>query len=90
MGFLSLEMGLLLFICVSSFGVYGVFLTGWVCDSQYSFLGAIRAVAQRISYEVFLSICLFCPIVLVRRFNMMELREFRFFSFLVGQELLVL
>ena len=75
---------------MSSFRVYGVFLTGWVCDSQYAFLGAIRAVAQRISYEVFLRVCLFCPVVLVGRLGLIELRNFRFIRFLVGQELLLL
>lgn len=61
-----------------------------MCDSRYAFLGAIRAVAQRISYEVFLRTCLFCPVLLVGRFDLMEIRSFSFINLLIGQELLVL
>nr|QOE56573.1 NADH dehydrogenase subunit 1 [Antigona lamellaris] len=88
--FISFEMGLLFFLCVSSFSVYGVFLVGWVCDSRYAFLGAMRAVAQSISYEVFLSICLFSCVVLVNSFNLLEIRDFCFLNFLIGQELMLL
>nr|UJH93081.1 NADH dehydrogenase subunit 1 [Chamelea gallina]UJH93315.1 NADH dehydrogenase subunit 1 [Chamelea gallina] len=84
------EMGLLFFLCVSAFSVYGVFLVGWVCDSRYAFLGAMRAIAQSISYEVFLSTCLFCPIILIGSFNLLEIREFPFLNFLIGQELMIL
>jgi len=83
-------MGFLFFLCVSSFRVYGVFLVGWVCDSRYAFLGAMRAVAQSISYEVFLSTCLFCPLVLVGSFDLIKMREFSFLVFFIGQELLIL
>ena len=51
---LSLSLGFLFFLCVSSFRVYGVFMVGLSCDSRYGFLGAIRAIAQRVSYEVFI------------------------------------
>nr|AME17936.1 NADH dehydrogenase subunit 1 [Cyclina sinensis] len=84
------EFGLLFFLCISSFSVYGVFLVGWICDSRYAFLGAMRAVAQTISYEVFLSTLLFCPLILVGSFDLLELRQFSFFSFLLGQEILLL
>nr|YP_003162825.1 NADH dehydrogenase subunit 1 [Meretrix meretrix]ACU68431.1 NADH dehydrogenase subunit 1 [Meretrix meretrix] len=84
------ELGLLFFLCVSSFSVYGVFLVGWICDSRYAFLGAMRAVAQTISYEVFLSTLLFCPLILVGSFDLLELRQFSFVTFFLGQEMVVL
>lgn len=84
------ELGFLFFLCISSFNVYGIFLTGWVCNSRYSFLGAIRAVAQTISYEVFLSSLLFCPLILVGSFNLVEVREFPFLCLCVGFEIIVL
>lgn len=86
----NLEIGLLFFLCVSAFRIYGVFLVGWVCDSRYAFLGAMRAVAQRISYEVFLRTCLFCPILLVGGFNLVIIRDFSFINVFIGQELLLL
>lgn len=40
------------FVCVLSVGVYGLFLCGWGRNSKYALLGAVRGVAQTISYEV--------------------------------------
>uniref|UniRef100_UPI00315D53A2 NADH dehydrogenase subunit 1 n=1 Tax=Glauconome virens TaxID=457868 RepID=UPI00315D53A2 len=89
-GSISFELGLLFFLCISSFGVYGVFLTGWICDSRYSFLGAMRAVAQSVSYEVFLSTVLFLPLIFVGTFDLQVVREMSFSYFLISQEVLVL
>nr|AKS03987.1 NADH dehydrogenase subunit 1 [Spadella cephaloptera] len=49
-------LGVVLFICISSMNVYGTMLAGWSSNSKYSLLGAIRAVAQTISYEVALTV----------------------------------
>nr|YP_010555864.1 NADH dehydrogenase subunit 1 [Marcia japonica]UYR95096.1 NADH dehydrogenase subunit 1 [Marcia japonica] len=87
---LEISLGLLLFVCISSFSVYGVFMVGWSCDSRYGFLGAMRAIAQSISYEVFLSTCLFCPLVLVGSYSLIDCRFLSFPSVFLGQEILVL
>nr|WRW10867.1 NADH dehydrogenase subunit 1 [Melampus sincaporensis] len=44
--------GLILFFCISALNVYGVLAAGWSSNSKYAFLGAVRAAAQTISYEV--------------------------------------
>nr|DBA44261.1 TPA_asm: NADH dehydrogenase subunit 1 [Pachydermia laevis] len=53
-----LKLGLLFFLCVSGMNVYGTLLAGWGSNSKYALLGAIRAVAQTISYEVSLALIL--------------------------------
>nr|YP_010578804.1 NADH dehydrogenase subunit 1 [Sternaspis sendalli]UZP47204.1 NADH dehydrogenase subunit 1 [Sternaspis sendalli] len=47
-----LPLGILLFLSVSSLNVYTTLGAGWTSNSKYALLGAIRSVAQTISYEV--------------------------------------
>lgn len=54
---------LMLFLSISSLGIYGLFLAGWASNTKYALLGAIRAISQFISYEVFFSL-LFIPLIL--------------------------
>jgi len=44
--------GLLYVMAVTSLGVYGVIVAGWASNSKYAFLGALRAAAQMVSYEL--------------------------------------
>ena len=53
---LTLNHSVLWFICISSIGVYAILGAGWRRNSKYSFLGAVRSVAQSVSYEVSLTI----------------------------------
>lgn len=57
-GVLHFECGLLFVLAVSGLSVYGVVLSGWSSNSRYAFLGALRAAAQMISYEVSLGLIL--------------------------------
>jgi len=54
--FLSFKYSTLLFICISAIGVYAILGAGWRRNRKYSILGAVRAVAQTVSYEVSISI----------------------------------
>lgn len=46
-----------LFICLSSMGVYVLLLRGWSTRTKYSLLGRYRSSAQSISYEVIIILC---------------------------------
>jgi len=48
----NIDVGMLFILGVSSLGVYGIVLAGWSSNSKYPFLGAIRASAQMVSYEL--------------------------------------
>nr|YP_010591615.1 NADH dehydrogenase subunit 1 [Batagur dhongoka]WAB51609.1 NADH dehydrogenase subunit 1 [Batagur dhongoka] len=54
----NLNLGLLFLVSISSFMAYSILWSGWAFKSKYALMGALRAVAQTISYEVTLGIIL--------------------------------
>jgi NADH-quinone oxidoreductase subunit H len=71
----DLNVGLLFFLAMSSLGVYSVVLAGWASGSKYSLLGALRASAQMLSYEVFMGLSLMGVVMLAGSFNLREIVE---------------
>nr|AIG23630.1 NADH dehydrogenase subunit 1 [Sminthopsis dolichura] len=55
---LDLNLGLLFILSLSGLSVYSILWSGWASNSKYALIGALRAVAQTISYEVSLAIIL--------------------------------
>nr|AAO21594.1 NADH subunit 1 [Aphanius vladykovi]AAT94950.1 NADH dehydrogenase subunit 1 [Aphanius vladykovi]AAT94953.1 NADH dehydrogenase subunit 1 [Aphanius vladykovi]AAT94956.1 NADH dehydrogenase subunit 1 [Aphanius vladykovi] len=54
----DLNLGILFVLAVSSLAVYSILGSGWASNSKYALIGALRAVAQTISYEVSLGLIL--------------------------------
>nr|AEX66128.1 NADH dehydrogenase subunit 1 [Phrynops hilarii] len=69
----DLNLGLLFLISMSSFMVYSILWSGWASNSKYALMGALRAVAQTISYEVTLGLILLSLILFSGGFNMQTL-----------------
>lgn len=65
-----LSFGALYFLCVSRINVYTTFLAGWCSNSKYALLGALRGVAQTISYEVRMSLILLSALILYHQIDL--------------------
>nr|YP_009312035.1 NADH dehydrogenase subunit 1 [Folifer brevifilis]BAV71302.1 NADH dehydrogenase subunit 1 [Folifer brevifilis] len=59
----DLNLGILFILALSSLAVYSILGSGWASNSKYALIGALRAVAQTISYEVSLGLILLSVII---------------------------
>jgi NADH-quinone oxidoreductase subunit H len=69
----DLNVGLLYVMALSSINVYGIALGGWASNSKYSLLGAIRGVAQMISYELALGLSLVPVVMMAGSFSLVDI-----------------
>nr|YP_423936.1 NADH dehydrogenase subunit 1 [Cathartes aura]AAR19048.1 NADH dehydrogenase subunit 1 [Cathartes aura]ACD12938.1 NADH dehydrogenase subunit 1 [Cathartes aura]AIT96029.1 NADH dehydrogenase subunit 1 [Cathartes aura] len=69
----DLNLGLLFLLAMSSLAVYSILWSGWASNSKYALIGALRAVAQTISYEVTLAIILLSTIMLSGNYTLSTL-----------------
>nr|YP_010000768.1 NADH dehydrogenase subunit 1 [Melanocharis versteri]QOD96680.1 NADH dehydrogenase subunit 1 [Melanocharis versteri] len=69
----DLNLGLLFLLTMSSLAVYSILWSGWASNSKYALIGALRAVAQTISYEVTLAIILLSVIILSGNYTLSTL-----------------
>ncbi|CAI5799477.1 Hypothetical predicted protein, partial (mitochondrion) [Podarcis lilfordi] len=69
----DMNLGLLFLLALSSMMVYTILWSGWASNSKYALMGALRAIAQTISYEVTLGIILLSIIMLTGAFTMSTL-----------------
>ena len=71
--FLDFDAGLLFFFAVGAATELAVFMAGWSSRNKYSMLGAMRAIAQMISYEVPLVISALTVVMLVGSLSLTEI-----------------
>lgn len=66
----DLNLNIMFILAISSLAVYSILGSGWASNSKYALVGALRAVAQTISYEVSLGLILLCIIVFAGAFSL--------------------
>nr|YP_010426366.1 NADH dehydrogenase subunit 1 [Terpios hoshinota]USL48480.1 NADH dehydrogenase subunit 1 [Terpios hoshinota] len=69
----DLGIGVLYLFAVSSISVYAILMSGWGSNSKYAFLGAIRAAAQMISYEVSIGLIIISVVLCVGSLNLSQI-----------------
>ena len=69
----NINAGLLFVMAITSMEVYGVVISGWASNSKYSFLGAMRASAQMVSYEIAMGFCLVVVLMVSASMNLSDI-----------------
>ncbi|HSI54226.1 MAG: NADH-quinone oxidoreductase subunit NuoH [Ramlibacter sp.] len=69
----NINAGLLFLMAITSMEVYGVIIAGWASNSKYAFLGALRASAQMVSYEIAMGFCFVVVLMVAGSLNMTDI-----------------
>tara|TARA_B110000116_G_scaffold66361_1_gene57003 strand:+ start:339 stop:1475 length:1137 start_codon:yes stop_codon:yes gene_type:complete len=72
-----LELGILYFVAISSISIVGWVMAGWGSDNRYAIIGALRAAAQGISYELPLVLALLSAAMLAGSLQLDKIVEFQ-------------
>nr|YP_009000555.1 NADH dehydrogenase subunit 1 [Hyperolius marmoratus]BAO42910.1 NADH dehydrogenase subunit 1 [Hyperolius marmoratus] len=81
--FSNMNLTFLFILAISSLMVYTILGAGWASNSKYALIGALRAVAQTISYEVTLALIILCTIFLTGGFSLMNFNNTQKFMWLI-------
>jgi NADH-quinone oxidoreductase subunit H len=73
----DVNVGLLYLLAIAGLGSYGIVLGGWSSNNKYSLLGALRAAAQMISYELPMGLALLSVVLIVGSLNLRQIVDFQ-------------
>jgi NADH-quinone oxidoreductase subunit H len=71
----DLNVGILYVFAVVSIGVYGIMIGGWASNNKFSLLGAIRASAQMISYEIAMGLSIIALVMFTGTLSLGEIAK---------------
>jgi NADH-quinone oxidoreductase subunit H len=69
----DIDAGLFYVLAMTSMGIYGVIIAGWASNSKYPFLGAMRASAQMVSYEIAMGMALVTVLMISNSLNLTDI-----------------
>lgn len=72
-----MDIGILWFLAIVGFGVYGIILAGWSSHNKYGVLGGLRAAAQVISYEIPMGLAIVSLLAVYGTVNMSEMAQYQ-------------
>ncbi len=71
----NVDIGLVLVFAFAGIGIIGIFMAGWGSNNKYALLGAMRSVAQNISYEIPLILSALSVVLMTRTMNLQAIVE---------------
>jgi len=74
---IPVDIGILWFLALAGFGVYGIILAGWSSTNKYSVLGGLRSAAQVISYEIPMGLAIVSLLTVYGTVNLNEMAQFQ-------------
>ena len=69
----NVDAALLVMLAMTSMGVYGIIIAGWASNSKYAFIGAMRAAAQMVAYEIAMGFALVGALMAGQSMNLTEI-----------------
>jgi NADH-quinone oxidoreductase subunit H len=69
----DLNVGILLIFSFSSLTVFSILMAGWSSNNKYSLIGAVRAVAQNVAYEIPLLLSTMSVIIMTNSFKLSDI-----------------
>jgi len=85
--FADIDIGILYIVAIGSLGVFAIFMAGWGSNNKYSLLGAMRAVAQLVSYEVPMVLSIVGVVLIVGSLQMSTIVDQQAIPFILLQPL---
>jgi len=85
--FHDFDIALVLLLAFSGLNVIGIFAAGWGSNNKYALLGAVRAVAQNISYEIPLLLAVIPIVLMTRSLSLHEIASAQAYPFILVQPL---
>jgi NADH-quinone oxidoreductase subunit H len=71
----NMNAGLLYVLAIAGLGVYGIIVAGWASNSKYAFLGAMRAAAQLVAYEIAMGFALVGVLMVAQTLDLSKIVE---------------
>jgi NADH-quinone oxidoreductase subunit H len=85
--FTNLNVGIVYVVAISSISTVGIFMAGWASNNKYALIGAMRAIAQMVSYEFPIVLSILGVVLMVGSLSMNQIVEAQTIPFFLMQPL---